>query len=312
MMFNLSDVQLVPLLVSAGLAAHGSRKKSLSPSGAIAAFFTAFFMLSIPVRTFGVSLIVFYLIGSRATKVGKNLKAQLEEGHQAAGYRTATQVFCNSFSALIASILWSASFVPGSVASSLLPRILVVPGQTYGEWCPLSSEVTYGWSRALIFVTLGHFACCLGDTLASELGILSKSAPILVTTFKRVPPGTNGGMSVTGTLASFAGGFLMGLTMIISLAIENATCRQNWATDLLPLLLWGTAAGGFGSLLDSFMGAMIQETRQASNTKRILPDEFKAAPGVEVKVISGVDILTNNQVNLVSSIVTAYVLARVA
>jgi len=298
--------------VSAGLAAHGLRKRPLSPSGALAAFFTAFSMLSVPVRTFGVSLIVFYLIGSRATKAGKTLKAQLEEGHQAAGYRTAAQVVCNSCSALIASVFWSASFVPGSTASVLLPRILVVPGQPYHQWCPLSSDVTHGWSRALMFVTLGHFACCLGDTLASELGILSKSAPILITNLQRVPPGTNGGISIIGTVASLAGGFLMGLTMIISLAAENTTCRQNWATDLLPLLLWGTLAGGLGSLLDSFMGATIQETRQASNTKRILPDEFKAGPGVEVNVISGLDILTNNQVNLVSSIVTAYTLARLA
>lgn len=105
----------------------------------------------------------------------------------------------------------------------------------------------------------------------------------------------------------------MGLTIVISLAIENTACRQNWSTDLLPLLSWGTAAGGLGSLvcaiesctafshflkLDSIMGATIQETRQASNTKRILPDEFKPSPGVEVKVISGLDILTNNQVGI--------------
>ncbi|TBU36320.1 integral membrane protein DUF92-domain-containing protein, partial [Dichomitus squalens] len=51
-----------------------------------------------------------------------------------------------------------------------------------------------------------HFACCLGDTLASELGILSRSPPILITTLKRVPPGTNGGLSVLGTLASVGGG----------------------------------------------------------------------------------------------------------
>ncbi|TBU41905.1 integral membrane protein DUF92-domain-containing protein, partial [Dichomitus squalens] len=47
-----------------------------------------------------------------------------------------------------------------------------------------------------------HFACCLGDTLASELGILSRSRPILISTLKPVPPETNGGLSVVGTLAS--------------------------------------------------------------------------------------------------------------
>jgi len=313
-MFNVSDVQPIPLLIATGLASHGLRKQSLSPSGALAAFFTGFTMLSVPVRSFGVSLIMFYLIGSRATKVGKALKAQLEEGHQEAGRRTASQVFCNSCLALIASLLWSASFIPGSVASSLLPSVLVIPGEPYDsdKWCPLSTSVTCGWSRALMFLALGHFACCLGDTLASELGILSKAPPISIISFKSVPPGTNGGMSVMGTIASFAGGFLMGLTLVISLAIENSVCRQNWSTELLPLLVWGTLAGGFGSLIDSFLGATIQETRQSSETKRILPDEFKVDSDSEVKVVGGLDVLTNNEVNLFSSIMTGCALARFA
>lgn len=98
-------------------------------------------------------------------------------------------------------------------------------------------------------MTFSHFACCLGDTLASELGILSKSPPILITSFKPVPPGTNGGMSVLGTVASLIGGFVMGLTLAITLAIENAACRQSWMTELVPLLFWGAAAGGLGSLV---------------------------------------------------------------
>jgi len=102
-------------------------------------------------------------------------------------------------------------------------------------------------------MTFSHFACCLGDTLASELGILSKSPPILITTFKPVPPGTNGGLSVLGTAASLAGGFIMGLTLATTLAIENTICRENWVTELVPLLLWGTAAGGLGSLVNFYI-----------------------------------------------------------
>src|SRR5882762_5459322 len=109
-------------------------------------------MLSPPLKSFGISLIAFYLVGSRATKVGKSRKAQLEEGHQEAGYRSATQVYCNSFSALLATLLWSAAFVPNSLASQLLPSVFVVPGRSYSstEWCPVSPHVTSGLSRALL------------------------------------------------------------------------------------------------------------------------------------------------------------------
>ena len=42
---------------------------------------------------------------------------------------------------------------------------------------------------------LVFFACCVGDTCASDPGILSKSLPRLVTKpWKKVPPGTNGGV----------------------------------------------------------------------------------------------------------------------
>ena len=94
-----------------------------------------------------------------------------------------------------------------------------------------------------------HFACCLGDTLASELGILSRSPPILITTLKPVPPGTNGGLSTMGTLASVGGGLFMGLTIAVTLIAQSTACRVQWQDILFPLLLWGAFAGGFGSLV---------------------------------------------------------------
>ena len=94
-----------------------------------------------------------------------------------------------------------------------------------------------------------HFACCLGDTLASELGILSKSRPRLVTTFQPVPPGTNGGMSTLGTLASATGGVVMGLTMLLTLVVESSRCRAEWLSISLTLVGWGAFAGLFGSFV---------------------------------------------------------------
>ncbi|KAL5500872.1 hypothetical protein ACEPAH_9259 [Sanghuangporus vaninii] len=310
------DFPIVPFLLAVVFAFHGLRKKSLSPSGALAAFIVGFLMLSAKVRAFGVSLIVFYLVGSRATKAGKSTKANLEEGHQEAGYRTAQQVLCNSFSAFLATVLWTALFVPGTYLAQYLPSWIEENGEPYSadDWCSLSASHGHGWSRFLLLITLGHFACCLGDTLASELGILSKSPPILITTLRHVPPGTNGGVSALGTFASVTGGIIMGLTMGISLALESSACRTVLAPMLTELIFIGGVAGLFGSMVDSFMGATIQRTRFSSKTKRILLDEtpISAFSPNEIKVVSGLDLLTNNQVNLLSSIITALATAYFA
>ena len=98
-------------------------------------------------------------------------------------------------------------------------------------------------------VLSSQFACCLGDTLASELGILSSSPPVLVTTLKTVPAGTNGAISVGGTIASGIGGCIIGLAQFVSLVVENSVCRAEW-TRLLPMLIgWGSTAGILGSMV---------------------------------------------------------------
>jgi uncharacterized membrane protein len=51
------------------LASHGLRKGSLSKGGAVGAFVAGYAHLANPLKLFGVLLIAFYLIGSRATRV---------------------------------------------------------------------------------------------------------------------------------------------------------------------------------------------------------------------------------------------------
>jgi uncharacterized protein (TIGR00297 family) len=50
---------------------------------------------------------------------------------------------------------------------------------------------------------VGALAAVTADTWATEIGVLSRSEPFLVTTWKRVPRGTSGGVSLAGLLNQF-------------------------------------------------------------------------------------------------------------
>ena len=81
---------------------------------------------------------------------------------------------------------------------------------------------------------LGALGCCAGDTWASELGTVINlsgekwSGPILVTNpWRKVPKGTNGGVSLVGLIASFVGGlavgaaFYLGVITTIGMNVPN-------------------------------------------------------------------------------------------
>lgn len=100
----------------------------------------------------------------------------------------------------------------------------------------------------------------------------------------------------------------MGLVMGVCLFLENKACGTK---NLSTLVGWGAFAGGFGSLLDSLLGATVQRTRYSSERHVILQDDTHTNDR-DTQTISGWNILNNNQVNLVSSMITATVLWAVA
>jgi len=117
-----------------------------------------------------------------------------------------------------------------------------------------------------------------------------------------------------GLFASLSGGVIMGAIMSASLIWENLRCRDIWTSLVSDLLIWGAIGGLGGSLIDSLLGATVQQTRFSSKTKRILQDETVVSrqDSSSIQVISGLNLLTNNQVNLVSSIATALVIGYFA
>lgn len=271
-------VHPVALGLATLLALHGFRKGSLSTSGSLAAFTVGYLTMANPFPLFGTMMIVFYLAGSRVTKVKADVKARLEREsddgakHKSAkgGGRDMWQVLCNGLTGCVASVVFRA------IHSGEVPRecraqgfnIAVLGFNSAYEWksgsahCALSPALHAGWSRFLLIVALGHFACCAGDVFASELGILSKTKPFLLTSLppRVVPPGTNGGVSMLGTLASAMGGLLIGMNFVISTFIWNVACRDNPApttSTILYLLALSVAAGLAGSMVSVTTGMVI-------------------------------------------------------
>ena len=62
--------------------------------------------------------------------------------------------------------------------------------------------------------------CCnCGDTWASEVGSVVGGTPRLITTWQRVPRGTNGGITGVGILCSIAGDLVVGLAYFVTLFV---------------------------------------------------------------------------------------------
>ena len=70
--------------------------------------------------------------------------------------------------------------------------------------------------------------------------------------------GTNGGISLVGTLASFVGGVLVGGAFYLSLLL---LCNRDYLTSAppqWPIVPLGGLFGAVGSLVDSLLGATFQ------------------------------------------------------
>jgi len=155
---------------------------------------------------------------------------------------------------------------------------------------------------------LGAIACSCGDTWASEVGsVWSKNDPVLLFSFRRVPRGTNGGVSLIGLAMSMLGGMAVGFTYYLTLLIFASRDVLSLSPSQFPIVFVGAVSGLFGSLLDSFLGSHFQFSGEDTLTKKIVE-----VPGDRVRWISGVALLDNHSVNLLSSLMTAILTPKFA
>ncbi|MDG2992320.1 TIGR00297 family protein [Candidatus Synechococcus calcipolaris G9] len=104
------------------------------------------------------------------------------------------------------------------------------------------------WHPLLWLGYVASFSTKLSDTCASEVGKAYGKRTFLITTLRPVPPGTEGAMSVEGTLAGFGGAAIIGLV--------------GWWVGLISpwAILVCIGAAFLANLLESWIGATFQDT----------------------------------------------------
>ena len=102
-------------------------------------------------------------------------------------------------------------------------------------------------------VLLAALAEATADTLASELGQLAGSPPRMLLTGRPAPPGTDGAISLAGTLAGIAGALAVGLV-------------AHWAFDMPRWgVVLGCSAGILGLFADSLLGQLAERRGLLNN-----------------------------------------------
>jgi uncharacterized protein (TIGR00297 family) len=253
------DLDVLPRLalgfaLSALIGYAGYRRSALTRSGWLGAVLTGTPIFGFGGLHWGALLVAFFVSSSLLTRYKQNAKAEAAEVFAKGGPRDLGQALAN-----------------GGLAAALAVLSGIV-----GQPLPLTAAF------------VGALAEANADTWATELGILARQRPRLISNGRVVAPGTSGGVTGFGTLASLAGAALIG----------GLAALLGGDGRLLPI---GALAGLIGSLFDSLLGATAQaiyySDRRGKETEK--PFEHDGAPNRRLR---GWPWLNNDVVNLLGTL----------
>ncbi|XP_048755711.1 transmembrane protein 19-like isoform X2 [Ostrea edulis] len=278
---------MMAILAPVGIASWGLKRKSLDRSGVIAGLVVGF-ILTISNLCFFASLFTFFVVGSKVTKYKADQKKKLEHNYKDGGQRNWVQVMCNGGIAAIFAVQYM--FHVGC------KEVII----------DFSHQYSPSW---LAMAVLGALACSCGDTFSSELGsVFSRNTePRLITTFQKVPRGTNGGITAIGSFFSVLGGGIVGLAFYLTQIFLLSESFLNKGPPQWPILLVGILMGYIGSFIDSFLGATIQYSGYDRRRGCVVEHS-----GSDIDYISGMELLDNHSVNLLSSLISALITPKLA
>lgn len=147
----------------------------------------------------------------------------------------------------------------------------------------------------------GSLSFALSDTVATEVGLLSKAKPRSILTGKEINIGQSGGVTVRGEIAALTGSILIG-------TVSGLLLSEGILLQILVILPAAITAGTIATNIDSIFGATIQAKYRCINCKKCLE---KRAIHCNVFTIQerGIPLIDNNVVNLLAAIIGAAISA---
>jgi uncharacterized protein (TIGR00297 family) len=204
--------------VTIAFAALGRLVRGVTTGGAVAGAVVCFALLWAAGLGGFAGLLTVFVLTWISTRIGYARKQRLGTAEPRAG-RNALQVLANLGPALLCAVLYAAA----------------VP------------------DRGILIAMAAALAEAAADTVSSEIGQASGVAPRLLTTWQRARPGTNGAISLPGTLA--------GAVAAIAVACAFAALRVfSW-----PAVPICAGAGFAGMVFDGVLGATLERRSVVGN-----------------------------------------------
>lgn len=202
----------------------------------------------------GWTVCVLYLfLGQLVTKVGFDEKESLGIAEGRGGRRGPENVWGSAFTGVLCA----------SAAAQALKSGVPFLGLTSDVW---------------ILGYVASLATKLADTFASEIGKAYGKTTFLITTLQPVSRGTEGAVSLEGTLASIVGGFA--LSVYAYLAVGLITSLQGVGV--------ATIAAFVATMIESLIGATLQEKEGLGWMSNEVVNFFNTLIGAAVAMLLGV------------------------
>ena len=255
------------LVLAAAIAVLAWRGRSLTADGAAAAIAVGGIVVGAGGWWLGTLLVLFFVTSSALSRLRERARADRKrDGITTRGSRRdAVQVLANGGAAALGAML----FVLTDVDAWVL-----------GAVCGI--------------------AAANADTWSTEIGRWVGRPPRLITTGRRVPPGTSGGVTVPGTSAALAGAGLIALGAALGVG-------ANWLSvpaEMLPTLLTIVGAGSTGALIDSVLGATVQRVYRCPRCQTTT-EQSRHRCGTPTIPVQGWPGVTNDTVNALATMLAA-------